>query len=504
MNNLRQLSLVSFFLLLCLSFSCIKVSNFAADDWEASFAVPILQTTVVMEDFLVSLEEEGGIEIDSDNAITLAYSDKIFSESAANFFSIPPSFSFPLLDTAIAINPNDFGLDEFPPTTFLKTGNLQIQFASNETYSVNVELQIDNLTQNGQPFVFNFTIPFDGAPPSEFMTTLDISGYILDLSIPLTIKYFAFDNMGERLWLFNDFPNLNFLNLDFQYAEGHFPGIAFDVPIDSFDFDFFVDSFEGDIELTKPKLSFRFRNSVGIPVAIQSEKIQAMTQKSGRFDFVSPLDDGYIMKYPTQMGQNVLDTFSFTIENSNIDDVLNALPTRFIYDLEGFGFPPGTEDVTGFIQDTSSFDVFVDMELPLEGSVMNLKYETITDVEENNLDGAKEIEFKLLTVNDFPLEAGLQVFFLDEEGNELDKLFPTQGIIPPATRVNLAGRAVTPGEGELIITLNETQLENISNMRQIRLVTNLNTSNDNTLVEPKIFSDYGLDIRLGMKVTFEN
>ena len=504
MNNLRQLSLISLFLLLGIFLSCIRVSEFATDDWAASFAVPILHTTVIMEDFLVSLEEEGGIEIDSDNAITLAYSDKIFSERATNFFAIPPSFSFPLLDTVILVNPNDFELDDFPSATFLRTGTLQIQFASNEVYNLSVELQIDNLVQNGQPFVHNFDIPFDGAPPSSFMASLDISGYLLDLSIPLSVKYFAYNEIGERLWLNDEFPNLNFLNLDFQYAEGRFPGIAFDVPIDSFDFDFFVDSFEGDIELTKPKLSFRFRNSVGIPVAIQSEKIQAVTQKSGRFDFVSPLDDGYIMKYPTQMGQNVLDTFSFTIENSNIDDVLNALPTRFIYDLQGFGFPPGTEDVIGFIQDTSSFDVFVDMELPLEGSVMNLKYETITDVEENDLDGAKEIEFKLLTTNDFPLETAIQVFFLDEEGNELDKLFPSQGIIPAATRVNLAGRAVTPGEGELLITLNETQLENIKNMRQIRLVTNLNTRNDNALVATKIFSDYGLDIRLGMKVIFEN
>ncbi len=504
MNRIRLLSITVFIVLLLFSFSCIKINEVATDDWNAAFALPLLHTTVNMEDFLDSLQQEGQVDIDEDQFITLNYTDFIFSESASNIFSLQPSFGFPILDTAITVDIDDIGLNDFPDFTRLKTGQLQIDFSSNEIADLDVELQILNLQLDGEPFVYQFTIPFDGAPPSNFQTTIDLAGYALDFSSDLEVRYIAFNGLGERVWLIGDFPNLNFINLDYSYVEGSFQPINFDLPLDSFELNFFETDFEGMIDLANPQLSFRFRNSVGIPLMVRAQELKAETQQAGRIDFVSPLDNGYTIQFPSVAGLNVVDTLTFNVDNSNIDEVVNAFPNKVIYDLEGIGFPSGTQNIRGFITDTSSFDVELDIVLPLEGSVSQFSYETLTDVEENDLDIAKEVEFKLLSINDFPLEAGVQVFFEDADGKVLDKLFPNMGTIPAASRVNLAGRAVTPGEGELFATLNENKLDNIRDMQQIRVVITLNTRNDNTLVETKIFSDYELELKLGMRITPEN
>ena len=506
MNNTKTLQAVVFASLLVFTISCINVNKFATEDWNASWAVPLIHSKVVMEDFLDSLQFEGGVDIDQNNFITLFHSSQVSAGRVREKYEIPPSFGFPLLDTAIVVDPSDFELDVYPQYTLLKNGKLQISFPSYETYDLEVELEIQNLVMDGQAFRYSFTVPFDGNPPSMFNTTIDISGYALDFSEPINIRYWAYDNNSERIWITGMFPNLNFISLDYSYIEGNFNTLFVDLGRDSILINFFDDSFSGAFELTDPKILLRFRTSVGVPFQIREQELYAKTQKQGKLDIDSPLSnpEGYIFDFPQTPGDNVMDTLQIDVSNSNIDEVINALPTKIVYDTRAVAFPPGYEDFVGFTYDSSSFEMHVDLELPLEGSVQNLVYETTTEVTENDIEEAKEIEFRLITNNDFPLEIEVQVFFEDENGQILGKLFGDgEGVIPPATRVNLAGRAVLPGEGELTALLEPDELENIRNMHQIRLAATLSTRNDNALAETRIFSDYELELKLGMRAIFE-
>lgn len=109
-------------------------------------------------------------------------------------------------------------------------------------------------------------------------------------------------------------------------------------------------------------------------------------------------------------------------------------------------------------------------------------------------------EFKLILDNGFPVDGKIQMYFTDATYTILDSLLnPFQQILlsaisgsPPDCRVTANTKKQT------LIRWDKQRWQHLKTCKKILIRANLNTSNNGTTII-KMYSDYGLDIRLGIK-----
>jgi hypothetical protein len=192
-----------------------------------------------------------------------------------------------------------------------------------------------------------------------------------------------------------------------------------------------------------------------------------------------------------------------------VDQLIEATPDRLTargrVSINPNGNTFGYQD---FVIADKNLDLNAEIDMPLSFTANGL---TIVDTFDFSLFEQaddptiviKEGTLFLTADNGFPLEANLQVFFLDENGSELTSLFTEVATIPPGLlgadcRVNEKGPFTTQ------ISIDETDVDLVRAASQVRVYAELTTVGTPTCDGfIRIYADYTLRFTLAASLSLD-
>jgi hypothetical protein len=467
------------------------------------FAIPLINSSLSIQDILSRANTGDVIQVDADNFITITYGKEVISTDTVVLVKIP-AFVIPQIlptQTIPTPFPSDFRIDQIT----VKNSKLYISFESNSPNDFTLNLTVPSIKQGSNQLAYINTITNPtGIVPFTFQDSIDISGYdIFFQNQTFTSQYTAIDDVTSLPLVLSNFM-LDFPNLDFSYIEGYVGQKAFTLPIDELLLKFLEQWKSGQITFTEPKIRLRFDNSYGFPIRFDFDTLQAITRDLSSIDIVSSgFDNGIILNYPAlnEVGQEKRKWIGIDKNNSNIVNVLEQVPYGLRYQFSGEANPTGDSTLIGFATDDSKIVMKVIAELPMEGAVQDF---VLIDTFDLDLTGGEipegEAEFKVIAINGFPLDIDLQCYFLDGFGQAIDSMFLENTNLMEAAPVDIDGRVLGPIQ---TISFADFSVERINRIKesvtQIALQGQFNTTNNGN-TDIKLYADYNLRIQIGVKI----
>ena len=260
--------------------------------------------------------------------------------------------------------------------------------------------------------------------------------------------------------------------------------------------DIFAYAVGGTITFKDPRINLIVGNSFGIGITARTDYLYAIDAYGFGQNITSTYNNAYPFPYPTlsQAGQTAIDTFKFRGSNSNISSIIASRPHKVVYSVSAELNP--NNDPLGFVTDSSRFDIWVDVALPMWGKTQGLTFERDFDVDFTPFDIAERGGFKLITENKFPIDLETQLYFMN--GNTiLDSLFTGDKAILKSALVDGTGHVTQAESATHLSAFTAERFSLIKTATKVRLKAKLVTTNNGTQ-DVKFYTDYGLTVKLGM------
>jgi len=119
-------------------------------------------------------------------------------------------------------------------------------------------------------------------------------------------------------------------------------------------------------------------------------------------------------------------TIALNSANSNVNELVEIFPDKLFYDVEMQVNPNGNEfNYQDFVIPSSIIDIDLNLSMPLEFMATDLTLQSefpVTLDAESGTEGIGNIDLTLFADNTFPLEANINIVFMDDLGTPLDSL----------------------------------------------------------------------------------
>jgi hypothetical protein len=128
---------------------------------------------------------------------------------------------------------------------------------------------------------------------------------------------------------------------------------------------------------------------------------------------------------------------------------------------------------------------------------------TIVDTFEINLKDFNDIkaaDFKISTINSFPVESIVSAYFLDENGVVIDQLDDMENIKVDASTIDVNGKIITSSENQKVIKFDNERFEKLKKSKRILMTASFDTSKKYT-APVWLLENYGIDIKLSAIAT---
>ena len=506
-NFLRCLG--ALFPCLLLLSACNQYEDFANIDgvrYSASYAIPLVDSEIGLDDFLGRLEENAALVVDADGQLRLTYSGDVLSKNTAEVFE---ELSEPLALLSFVPIPNGRqGLPFALPSGVrldrvdLKSGKLAYVIKNDTQVPVTARLSLPTVTNNGQPLVLEHEIAaYSGSGPvPEYaqIEPLDLTGY--QIASENDSVYVEFVATGPDGAVFPPAAGslVSLTDIEFSYAEGYLGQQLYRGGRDTINIDLLSNYTQGTIFFREPTVTFNFINSFGVPTVAVVNLFNVITVNGQNLPLESAVvnNGGIEFPYPTldEVGQTKTRSFVFDETNSNIDDILGAGPLAIDYDVDALTNPAENTTLPGFITDSSFYRVQVDVDLPLYGTATDFLARDTLNIDLSDYAAVASAEFKLTADNGIPLGVELQGYFVDESGTVIDSLFTGEReIVAPAP---VGAGSLPTGRAELAVfsTFDADRFNAIRRATRIILAASFSTT-PGTAVRLK--NDQRMRLRLG-------
>ncbi|MES2836824.1 MAG: hypothetical protein V4667_04835 [Bacteroidota bacterium] len=499
-------------------------------NWNPNFAIPLAKATLTVKDILFNADKDGNILTDGNGFLTLVYKSNLFSKSAEEVINIPnqnlTQFNFSMNATDVAaFNLIPTGSQFTVPLTqdvpvVITSGssskidsilfkNLEwiINMRNNFPHNCSVKLTLPNAKKNGVAYQRTFAVPANGVYNSNPFE--DLAGYSFNMTynggqntyqmqLEFTFTKSASAATTSDLFIMDQ----SLANTKFAKFFGYIDEKLLTPTPDTTAISFFNNA-AGTPEflLVDPKIKLSFANSFG--VALQSKFVQ--------FDGVNTyqgvtqttnlgLTNTINIAAPTfsQLGSVIMSSFLVDKTNSSIVDFINRQPKQIILQFETNTVPNGN---TNFVLDTSRLKVDVEVELPFHGIAKNIVFIDTVEIEnfENIEESVESATIRLYTSNGFPVELFLELAYADEYGNKLGYFIPASNShIIQSGAIDSDGRVVSKTEKLTDIIITKNELTKAKFAKKL-IVFAKASSTDNGDKYVKFYSDYTLDVRLGVQ-----
>jgi hypothetical protein len=478
--------------------SCKKDFNFdKVKDlkWNPDFAIPLVDDSITFESAITIFGEEKNFFIDEYGDVSLLYyfRNDAFNISASDLLILPP-FTFAFNHEITPTEQEILKIQDLiiPPVTFpinlsndnpeviiekllIKEGFITVN--SNSSFNNNGYLIVSilNASINGTPFSDTIR-PFVSGNSND---TIDLANVLFDLSSTPNSTTIQIDGLLKKS---NELDTGDLMNSDFNIViiqigrfEGFtgqktFPEVEESVRVTIFN----IADAMGNIYVVEPSASVTIVNSIGTPVENVVTELRAANAKSGiSLDIADRLGANAIitMESPDiNTNQPVTKTVEYSNENTenSMGDFFNVKPDHVFFKIKTRLNPTG--QVENFFSDTSSLYALLRVRLPLFGHFDNLSIQDTFGFSIANQKDIEMIEFKTHIVNGLPLQAKIQVYFIDGNYNKLDSLTENSIIsikeapVDPSTYLPIPGMF---GVKDTSFIFDQQKIEKIENAENI-------------------------------------
>ena len=258
------------------------------------------------------------------------------------------------------------------------------------------------------------------------------------------------------------------------------------------------------LQLADPRINIYTENSLGIPFELELDSVIASSEDGTTETLVFYEGHPFVIPAPTidQLGETAFGEFHINNQTSNFQDLLNIAPSTISYKVKG---QVGSQNPSHFLLDTSRFMAKAEVLLPLDLKIADYALSDTMDFEvgEDGIDTAliKEVEVYLNTVNELPLQLGLQIYMLDENHLVLDSLFDENLPLLPASEVDQDGKLHQASDTDHTIYLPAKRLGALQHTKYLQIEAHLLTSGSG-IPFVKFYSDYTLDFEISFYAGF--
>jgi hypothetical protein len=502
---MKKLSFVLFCSFVLLFQACQNYEDFRAIDsvnYEPEFAVPLINSSLSLDDVLENVDDISFLNIDPDGSMTVNYSQEPAQKSASELIQDIADFPIVFIDSSMSVPLQLF--DNMTVTKLsLKEGTISFDIQSNHTEDIALKIIFPGITQNGIPFEMLTNLIYSGSTPvASSIAPISIEGY--DLSIPngnLEMRYEAYNTNGDRVLL--DMISGEARDWEYNQIEGIWSYESFTVDKDTINIDIAENWIDGQISFSDPKILINLSNSIGIPMAIKIQNLTAHTADGNLIPLNYAFEDGYIINYPslTEIGLDKADQIILDKNNSNIISAINALPQYITYEIVAIMNPESSTTV-GFISENSTITGNLEIEIPIEGTASGFTLETSADFTMEEAGEIAYATFKLVTNNEIPVDLNMQLYFMDENNNIIDSLFEGPQNILAAPEIGANNTLLSSSEEINFIEISTERLNTIRQAKRIKTKAALSTANNGT-VPVSIRSTQKVDVKMGAIIGIE-
>lgn len=274
----------------------------------------------------------------------------------------------------------------------------------------------------------------------------------------------------------------------------------------------------GNFYFENPKLNIYITNSFGLPISIVIDTFEVKS-----FAYQGPLPNPLPIEIPigspppitlpppipsTVPYQDTTTFYTFDKTNSNIQEILEISPKYLYYSIDAILNDPLTPN--NFITDQSELTIKVELELPIYGNASDFMLADTLDFELGfNTDTFQVVEyaeFKLNVDNGLPVDINIQLDFIDS----LNPTIILESLLDINSEVFLSGKVVNEVVTQstlrtTTIAVDRAKLDKIGRANQVIIMAKLATTNVGSSSGPasplvKFYSDYELDLKLGVRV----
>ncbi len=487
-------------------------------DYTPTFAIPLLQTSLTMNDVI---EPGENIVYDQDGLIHFIYTDdNVSTIQVEDIVDIPPQLDFQksyemttvvlLGDETQKLFDEDLNYDltvhvgyELMEAT-LKNSAMSYTITSNIDETMRVVMEFPNTIDpaTSSPVVASIDITNTGSPVTG---SIDFSGTttILDNPNQLPVNYEIWIiedgsplalNAGDELTI-----DLSLGTLDYSMLKGKFGKTTYPVAADQMDFDVeFFDEIDGDINFANPELTLTYKNSIGLPIAavlnLEGNDLNGSTQDLNYLS--SPGNDTIYFQSPTVIGSTYNGELVFNETNSDIGDLLALPPKQINYEGNATTNTFGTS-TDNFVTDSSKIVLGFEMDIPVSFKASNITFQDTLDVdmEDNFSEDVDYADMTAIVENGFPFELDLTIVLVDQANNQIDDLTFSQTVASAV--VNGDGEITSSTTTELSVRLDNQFLANLEIAKEAYVVANASTYN-NGQQAVKLYSTYEIKIAIGL------
>lgn len=511
--------------------SCMNLDDYDFErlsevKWNPDYAVPLIHGSLGINNLLNEEDSAALLEYE-DGLYYLVYEDLLESRDLNDLIGIPDNstaknYMVPAAVTIPAHTAQDIhhvqeelDLDIGPEQLHeagIKSGSLSYSISTTIDASVNVEVTFPTVKDsNGEPLaiVANF---YQGQLFQTVSDQVDLGNRIMDFT-QLTPAYNKFPfifkatvHTGAEPVLVDptDFfeLNLNFSDIQYRFVTGYFGKKTVDIPGDVVKIGFLGDTFDdADISIKDVKIDLKVVNEYGISGEVSFDVFEARKAGDAIQVYTDPESPVAITSpsHPTESS-------STEVSVTNGAEIFNFMPEELYYKTSA---TINVDDipVINYLTDTSNFAVYFRTEIPLHGSIQKISLNDTLDIslgEDLNETDVEKALVKVNVVNEFPVNANVQLYFTDENYAIIDSLFPeNQTNVVKAAKVDDNGDPVTNGAGEYdeLIEIDQDKFDNLMKASHILLKADLSTTRneDNTYPNVKFKSGYRVYINLGIQ-----
>lgn len=508
--------------------SCVKdeyyLQNSRNPGWSPNFAAPLINSRLTMWDILNDYDSSNIIVEDQTHFLYIVYNSQVYSETAESLIQIPDqniTYNFNV-NTGGNVAPGDsfvvtntfnyfFNFPNFQviDSVFLKAGTLEINISNTFNLPAKIEISFPG-TKNGLPF--KETVYFS-SPWHTHSTGLQNTKIVFDHiggnnRLPVTFRLVLYGNGNPNNSPYNLGINLNFQNLRFRKIFGYLGQLSFTFNEDTVKIQLYENNFGGIINWEDPRLYLTVYNSFGMPVQLQINYVEAKRTKPPVNTIQitgSGIPNPWNINYPSfsQIGQYISSGFQLNKTNSNINAGFNISPQQVNLLINAisnqFGF------AQNFALDTSRLIVDAKVELPMHGTAQGFTIVDTIDVglgeDFRNAEYIEWVLFKIYAENGFPVDAKVQIYFLDSLNMLVDSLLsPYQQFIHAATPGPAPDYIVTTKYKKTISTIiPKERIMNYNKIKKAVVYARMETYNQAHSIV-KIYSYYDLHIVVSAQI----
>ncbi len=466
--------------------SCVKEEltiNDPAAGISPVFGVPLLKADISAQRVIERYDPNGEVVEEIDKVLSLVYRDTLTRIRADDYLTFPDqTFS------------RKYTLTSADLTELEQSGQLGIE--SEEMVSIDLgQDRLDSIRFASGQFALSITadgnIPISGSfslldPISnEIILTFQFSHELppiyLDAEVDLQNILFRFINDDEFT---NGLKFVYTLNLESNAGlspekikfEGAFIGATIasaggyiaprDLILDRFDthISMYDTDFHGEFRLEDPRINVYFQNGFGLTIQPVPDRVEGINVNGETL----VVEGNNITPFPsiaaaTAPGMTPQTTMSITNETMTptVTDFM-AFEPQYIYGDFHLRLNPDNQP-SSFVNSSSELEIRFEVEIPLYGSLSDYWMADTTRVDLKDIADASddfeqidEIQFRLFVENAMPVDAAVQLVFLDSNFQAIDSLFDGVRTVIASAPVNLTGNRGVGDYGRVTGTTSST------------------------------------------------